>query len=121
MAANAAWSDLNTHRSGTSWDGLSFIPRDADKVPLDLTGATVRFVLFDACRAKLVEWTLGAGITYELEDPEDVQSPLVLKIHGPNVVTIPGGKHHYFLEITLLDGRVLVVLEGGWLIVESIP
>jgi hypothetical protein len=73
-------------------------------------------------KAILAEWTTADGITYELEDTDDVESDMVIKVHGPDaVLTLAAGKHHYMLELTLPTGEVYPVMEGMWPITEAVP
>lgn len=122
MASSAAWHDLDSHRSGATWEGFSVQPTNEDGTPIDMTGGDARFVVMNNSKAILAEWTTDAGITYELDDPDDPESDMVLKVHGPHAaLTLAAGKHHYILELTLPTGEVWPVMEGRFPITESVP
>jgi len=122
MASSAAWHDLDSHRSGSTWEGFAVQPTEEDGTPIDMTSGDARFVVMNTSKAILAEWTTADGITYELDDPDDLESDMVLKVHGPDaVLTLDAGKHHYMLELTLPTGEVWPVMEGRFPITEAVP
>jgi hypothetical protein len=117
MASSAAWHDLDSHRSGSTWEGFAVQPTEEDGTPIDMTSGDARFVVMNQSKAILAEWTTADGITYELEGTD-----MVLKVHGPlSVLTLAAGKHHYMLELTLPTGEVWPVMEGMFPIAEAVP
>ena len=122
MASSAAWYDLDSHRSGSTWEGFAVQPTEEDDTPIDMTAGDARFVVMNQSKTILAEWTIANGITYELDNPDDLESDMVLKIHGPDaVLTLAAGKHHYMLELTLPTGEVWPVMEGMFPITEAVP
>lgn len=122
MAAGAVIYDLPPHRSGTTWLGwaVRLVQDGVEVVP-----AAAEFTVVDRYGDVVTQWTLdpGApGLTYELADPDDLESDMVLKIHGPDEpLTLDTGRHRFYLQVDLATGERFVDWEGTWEIVEGVP
>lgn len=122
MAAGAVIHDLPPHRSGTTWLGWA-VRMTQDGV--EVVPVAAEFTIVNRDGDVVTQWTMepaAPGLTYELDDPDDPESDMVLKIHGPDEpLTLEAGRHHFYLAVDLATGERFVDWEGDFKIVEAVP
>lgn len=114
------------HRSGTTFLGKAFKPYLGDPkeggVEIDMSTGSATFTITDESGHAIDVWTVGGGLTYEYQDPDNTSLGKVVRVVGtadPLVMT--AGKHRFFLSITFPGGEKLPIAEGPFPVWPAVP